>query len=193
QVGDRVRVLFGQEKGKLGIVGRVISEKNQVVVTGVNLARSFWHPEPGPGKPSIVSVECPIHAACPANDPPRGSPATPAGSLTPAAVPPAPLGRHGRAGRRGNSSKATRIKRRYMMDGTCVRISKVSGSAMPAPVPVGVNEREQLYALHEAKWLREDKSRRGPPKEDFFGNKSPPALPFRDCSFEGADPEKTAS
>ncbi|CAK0853076.1 unnamed protein product, partial [Prorocentrum cordatum] len=117
QVGDRVRVLFGQEKGKLGIVGRVISEKNQ----------------------------------------------------------------------------ATRIKRRYMMDGTCVRISKVSGSAMPAPVPVGVNEREQLYALHEAKWLREDKSRRGPPKEDFFGNKSPPALPFRDCSFEGADPEKTAS
>ncbi|CAK0853075.1 unnamed protein product, partial [Prorocentrum cordatum] len=162
QVGDRVRVLFGQEKGKLGIVGRVISEKNQVVVTGVNLARSFWHPEPGPGKPSIVSVECPIHVTN--------------------VVPIDPV-----------TKQATRIKRRYMMDGTCVRISKVSGSAMPAPVPVGVNEREQLYALHEAKWLREDKSRRGPPKEDFFGNKSPPALPFRDCSFEGADPEKTAS
>merc|ERR1711918_178414 len=60
-VGDRVQVLYGSEKGKLGVIGRIFREKNQVLVTGVNMKRSFWHPEPGPGRPSIVSVECPIH------------------------------------------------------------------------------------------------------------------------------------
>merc|ERR1711920_347203 len=140
QVGDRVRILFGAEKGKEGIVGRINAEKNQVIVTGANLRRSFWHPEPGPGKPSIVSVECPIHI-------------TNVVLLDPV------------------TKQPTRVKRRYMMNGECVRISKVSGSAMPAPVPVGVNEREELWAKHQQKTMIEDKERRGSPKEDIFGNK----------------------
>mmetsp|Transcript_35004 Transcript_35004/g.63071 ORF Transcript_35004/g.63071 Transcript_35004/m.63071 type:complete len:244 (+) Transcript_35004:228-959(+) len=140
-VGDRVQVLYGSEKGKLGVVGRIDIEKNQVIVTGVNLKRSFWHPEPGPGKPNIVSVECPIHV-------------TNVVLLDPV------------------TKRPTRVKRRYMMNGECVRISKVSGSAMPDPVPVAINEREDLWRKHEESVLREDKSRRGTMKEDVFGNKS---------------------
>lgn len=34
------------------------------------------------------------------------------------------------------TKKPTRIKRRYSMTGECVRISKLSGCAMPDPVPV---------------------------------------------------------
>eukprot|EP00913_Durusdinium_trenchii_P000079 g71.t1 len=60
-VGDRVRVLYGTEKGKYGVISRILHDKNQVVVNGTNLKRSFWHPEPGPGKPSRVTVELPIH------------------------------------------------------------------------------------------------------------------------------------
>eukprot|EP00931_Biecheleriopsis_adriatica_P073040 TRINITY_DN47402_c0_g1_i1.p1 TRINITY_DN47402_c0_g1~~TRINITY_DN47402_c0_g1_i1.p1 ORF type:complete len:260 (-),score=52.65 TRINITY_DN47402_c0_g1_i1:12-791(-) len=140
-VGDRVKVLYGSEKGKLGVVGRIDRDKNQVIVTGVNLKRSFWHPEPGPGKPSIVSVECPIHITN--------------------VVPLDPV-----------TKQPTRVKRRYMMNGECVRISKVSGCAMPDPVPVGINEREDLWKKHEEGVLREEKARRGPMKEDVFGNKA---------------------
>merc|ERR1712060_1045438 len=99
KVGDRVQVLYGKEKGSQGIISRIDTEQNQVIVKGVNLKRSFWHPEPGPGKPSIVSVECPIHI-------------TNVCLLDPV------------------TKQPTRVKRRYTMQGGCVRISKVSGSAM---------------------------------------------------------------
>eukprot|EP00930_Biecheleria_cincta_P029481 TRINITY_DN20507_c0_g1_i1.p1 TRINITY_DN20507_c0_g1~~TRINITY_DN20507_c0_g1_i1.p1 ORF type:complete len:254 (-),score=49.27 TRINITY_DN20507_c0_g1_i1:193-954(-) len=141
KVGDRVRVLYGSEKGKMGVIGRIDADKNQVIVTGVNLKRSFWHPEPGPGKPSIATVECPIHV-------------TNVVLLDPV------------------TKQPTRVKRRYMMNGESVRISKVSGCAMPDPVPVGINEREVLWKKHEESVLREQKARRGPIKEDVFGNKA---------------------
>lgn len=139
-VGDRVQVLFGSEKGKQGIINRIMTRKNQVLVSGVNMKRSFWHPEPGPGKPSIMSVECPIHITN--------------------VIPLDPV-----------TKQPTRLKRRYSMTGECVRISKVSGSAMPAPVPVRPSEREILYAKHQEKALIEEKPRRGAAKEDFFGNR----------------------
>lgn len=139
-VGDRVKVLFGPEKGSLGIVGRIWHDKNQVLVTGINTKRTFWHPEPGPGKPSLMTVEAPIHITnVVLVDPVTKNP--------------------------------TRVKRRYMMNGEMVRISKVSGCAMPAPVPVGVNEREALWAKFREQSLEKDKMRRGPLKEDVFGAK----------------------
>mmetsp|Transcript_44400 Transcript_44400/g.125693 ORF Transcript_44400/g.125693 Transcript_44400/m.125693 type:complete len:241 (+) Transcript_44400:73-795(+) len=139
-VGDRVKVLYGSEKGKFGIIGRILAGTNQVIVTGTNLKRSFWHPEPGPGRPSIVSVECPIHVT------------------NVVLVDPV-------------TKQPTRVKRRYMMNGECVRISKVSGCAMPEPVPVRLNEREELWAKHEEKAMATEKMSRGPPKEDIFGNR----------------------
>lgn len=141
EVGDRVQVLYGSEKGKIGVISRIDVPKNQVIVNGINLKRSFWHPEPGPGRPSIVTVECPIHI-------------TNVVLLDPV------------------TKQPTRVKRRYMMHGECVRISKVSGCAMPEPVPVGINEREVLWKKHEEQVLRVEKARRGPMKEDVFGNKA---------------------
>mmetsp|Transcript_60774 Transcript_60774/g.181044 ORF Transcript_60774/g.181044 Transcript_60774/m.181044 type:complete len:243 (+) Transcript_60774:51-779(+) len=138
--GDRVQILYGAEKGKQGIVGRVNRDKNQVLVTGANLKRTFWHPEPGPGRPNLMSVECPIHI-------------TNVVLLDPV------------------TKQPTRVKRRYTMNGECVRVSKVSGCAMPAPVPVERNEREELWTKHRENWWAKDKARRGPLKEDVFGNK----------------------
>eukprot|EP00928_Gymnodinium_smaydae_P025476 TRINITY_DN20271_c0_g3_i1.p2 TRINITY_DN20271_c0_g3~~TRINITY_DN20271_c0_g3_i1.p2 ORF type:complete len:242 (+),score=48.10 TRINITY_DN20271_c0_g3_i1:85-810(+) len=140
KVGDRVQILYGSEKGTRGIVSRIDREKNQVIVRGANLKRSFWHPMPAPGRPSIVSVECPIHITnVVLLDPVTGEP--------------------------------TRVKRRYTMNGECVRVSKVSGSAMPDPVPVGPNEREELLRKHQEDWLVQAKERRGPPKHDYFGDR----------------------
>merc|ERR1719313_2309515 len=140
KLGDRVRVLYGSDKGKEGVVTRMDTTKNQVIVEGLNMKRSFWHPEPGPGKPSIMSVECPVHI-------------TNVALLDPVTRGP------------------TRVKRRIMMNGESVRISKVSGCAMPAPVAVGRNEREDLFEKHKLRAHAEAKERRGPMKEDVFGNK----------------------
>ncbi|CAD7934913.1 unnamed protein product [Amoebophrya sp. A120] len=45
--------------------------------------------------------------------------------------------------------KPTRVKRRYTMHGECVRISKVSGCAMPDPVPIIREDREELLKRFE--------------------------------------------
>merc|ERR1719183_2647231 len=140
KVGDRVRVLYGSDKGNEGIVTRLDTRKNQVIVGGLNLKRSFWHPEPGPGRPSIISVECPIHI-------------TNVCLLDPV------------------TKRPTRVKRRIMMNGDSVRISKISGSAMPEPVAVPSDTRMVLYEKHKLKALKEAKERRGAMKEDVFGNK----------------------
>lgn len=139
--GDRVRVLYGSDKGREGVVSHIDRRKNQVVIKGLNMKRSFWHPEPGPGRPSIMSVECPIHI-------------TNVCLIDPV------------------TKRPTRVKRRHLMNGECVRISKVSGCAMPEPVAVAPNEREELYEKYKQKYLMEAKERRGPMKEDVFGNKA---------------------
>ncbi|PFH33054.1 putative 50S ribosomal protein l24 [Besnoitia besnoiti] len=41
--------------------------------------------------------------------------------------------------------RPTRVKRRFMMNGECVRISKLSGSAMPEPVPAAALRQPNLY------------------------------------------------
>jgi len=137
--GDRVQVLYGSEQGRQGVISKIDQQTNQVYVSGINMKRSFWHPQPGPGKPSIVSIETPIHI-------------TNVTLLDPVL------------------KKPTRVKRRVMMNGEVVRVSKLSGSAMPEPVPVKENVRDVLWRQHE-QVLADDKGRRGPPKENIMDSK----------------------
>ena len=59
--GDRVQVLAGKDKGKQGVVSRVIPERNRVIVDGVNVAKRHQKPrtmnEPG----GIIDKDMPIH------------------------------------------------------------------------------------------------------------------------------------
>jgi large subunit ribosomal protein L24 len=59
--GDKVKVIAGDDKGKIGQVLEVIVEKRRVVVEGVNIATK--HSKPSAGKPEggITKVEAPIH------------------------------------------------------------------------------------------------------------------------------------
>ena len=73
--GDRVKVIAGNDKGKIGEVLDVIPEKNRVVVENVNFrlkhkGRTQQHREPG-----IIEREEPIHISnimpiCPSCDKP---------------------------------------------------------------------------------------------------------------------------
>jgi large subunit ribosomal protein L24 len=60
--GDEVIVLTGKDKGKRGTINQVISEKDRVLVGGVNMVKKHQKPNPAVGAPGgIVEKEMPLH------------------------------------------------------------------------------------------------------------------------------------
>jgi len=104
RLGDNVRVLYGRDSGRTGVIEKILRDKNQVLISGMNVIRSYHKDvvDPLTQKVSTVvrNVPAPIHV-------------TNVAPLDPVLKQP------------------TRIKRRYSMTGECVRISKLSGCAMP--------------------------------------------------------------
>ena len=107
--GDLVQVLYGRDAGNTGVIRTILPATNQVIVSGCNVIKSY--------RPSEAEKQL--------------APSLP--GLVPVEAPihvtnVAPLD--------PVIKKPTRIKRRYSMTGECVRISKLSGCAMPDPVHV---------------------------------------------------------
>lgn len=104
KLGDNVRVLYGRDSGRTGIIEKILRDKNQVLVSGMNVIRSYYKEVVDPKTQNVSTVvrnvPAPIHV-------------TNVAPLDPVLKQP------------------TRIKRRYSMTGECVRISKLSGCAMP--------------------------------------------------------------
>lgn len=62
--GDQVVVLTGKDRGKKGIVLRVLREKGKVVVENINMGKRHTRGNPMQGKPGgIVEKEMPIAAS----------------------------------------------------------------------------------------------------------------------------------
>lgn len=66
--GDEVVVLCGRDKGRRGIVQKVLPDANgkpaRVVVEGINLLTHFDRPNPQKNQPGgIVKKEAPLHAS----------------------------------------------------------------------------------------------------------------------------------
>jgi large subunit ribosomal protein L24 len=62
--GDTVMVIAGKDKGKTGIVKRVMTDKNKVIVEGLNLIKKAVKPNPYLGQTGgIVTSEAPIPAS----------------------------------------------------------------------------------------------------------------------------------
>lgn len=64
--GDRVRVIAGKDKGRVGTVIQVLVEKDRVIVEGVNRVKR--HTKVGQGirgaqSGGIITVEAPIHVS----------------------------------------------------------------------------------------------------------------------------------
>ncbi|KRL36891.1 50S ribosomal protein L24 [Liquorilactobacillus uvarum] len=60
---DKVKVIAGKDKGKEGIVEKVLPEKNRVIVKGVNIIKKHQKPTNANPNGGIVEVEAPIHAS----------------------------------------------------------------------------------------------------------------------------------
>jgi large subunit ribosomal protein L24 len=59
--GDQVKVMAGKDRGKIGKVLRVLPEKNQILVEGVNLIYRHSRPTQRNPKGGIIEKEGPIH------------------------------------------------------------------------------------------------------------------------------------
>ncbi|EDO08603.1 putative ribosomal protein L24 [Babesia bovis T2Bo] len=106
QTGDLVEVLHGQDERKQGVVLKVFHRKNQVIVENCNMRKTYWNPK--------WDKE---------NQPTLLTQEMPIHISNVALVDPV-------------VKKPTIVKRRYMMNGECVRICKLSGCALPKPVEV---------------------------------------------------------
>ena len=58
--GDRVRVLTGKDRGKEGVVMRVLPKDNKVIVDGVNVAKKHQKARSATSQGGIIDKDMPI-------------------------------------------------------------------------------------------------------------------------------------
>jgi large subunit ribosomal protein L24 len=61
--GDTVKVIAGDDKGKTGTVTSVLTDKQKVVIEGLNLVSKHQKPSAKNPNGGIVKQEAPIHAS----------------------------------------------------------------------------------------------------------------------------------
>ena len=58
---DKVMVIAGKEKGKIGKVLKVFPKEQRVIVEKINMVKRHARPSPTTGKGGIMEKEAPIH------------------------------------------------------------------------------------------------------------------------------------
>ena len=61
--GDRVRVITGKDKGKEGVIDRVLPKENKVIVTGVNIASKHQKARRANEQAGIIDKDMPLDAS----------------------------------------------------------------------------------------------------------------------------------
>ena len=62
KTGDKVVVIAGKDKGKEGLIKKILKDSNKVVVEGINVAKKHIKPN-GQSAGTIEDIELPIHAS----------------------------------------------------------------------------------------------------------------------------------
>ena len=63
QKGDTVIVISGKDRGKEGVVSRVMPSSNRVIVEGVNIAKKHQKPRKANEQGGIIDRDMPIHVS----------------------------------------------------------------------------------------------------------------------------------
>ncbi len=58
--GDRVKIIRGKDRGRDGVVKRVLPSENKVIVEGINIAKKHVKPRGEQQKGGIIRVEKPL-------------------------------------------------------------------------------------------------------------------------------------
>jgi large subunit ribosomal protein L24 len=61
--GDTVRVITGKDKGKEGVIQRVLPADNKVIVSGVNIAAKHQRPRRANEQAGIIDKDMPMDAS----------------------------------------------------------------------------------------------------------------------------------
>ena len=61
--GDRVIVLSGKDRGKEGVIDRVMPAKNKIIVQGINIARKHQKSTSATVQASIIDKNMPMDAS----------------------------------------------------------------------------------------------------------------------------------
>ncbi|MFZ9232624.1 MAG: 50S ribosomal protein L24 [Ilumatobacteraceae bacterium] len=61
--GDTVIVISGKDRGKEGVVSRVLPASNKVIVDGVNVAKKHQKPRKANEQGGIIDRDMPIHVS----------------------------------------------------------------------------------------------------------------------------------
>jgi large subunit ribosomal protein L24 len=61
--GDTVRVITGKDKGKEGVIDRVMPKDNKVIVTGVNIAAKHQRARRANEQAGIIDKDMPLDAS----------------------------------------------------------------------------------------------------------------------------------
>lgn len=61
--GDTVVVISGKDRGKEGVVSRVLPSSNKVIVDGVNVAKKHQKPRKANEQGGIIDRDMPIHVS----------------------------------------------------------------------------------------------------------------------------------
>ncbi len=59
--GDRVKVISGEDQGKVGKVLQVFPDRERVLVEGVNIVTKHQRPTQAMREPGIIKRESPVH------------------------------------------------------------------------------------------------------------------------------------
>ncbi len=60
---DKVKIISGQEKGKIGIVKKIIQKKSQVIIKGINIKNKYFKRSRSDENGMIKKLEFPIHSS----------------------------------------------------------------------------------------------------------------------------------
>lgn len=61
--GDTVIVISGKDRGKEGVVSRVLPASNKVIVDGVNVAKKHQKPRKANEQGGIIDRDMPVHVS----------------------------------------------------------------------------------------------------------------------------------
>ena len=61
--GDKVIVISGKDKGKIGNIQKALPKEHKVIVDGVNVRKKHVKPRNGQDKGGIFDIEAPIHVS----------------------------------------------------------------------------------------------------------------------------------
>lgn len=63
KIGEKVKIISGKEKGKIGLVKKIIKQNNKLIIEGINIGIKHIKPSRPGQNGEIKRIEFPIHSS----------------------------------------------------------------------------------------------------------------------------------